>query len=161
MSIPKNCGLATHLLSRSCSLCSLLREISKIKPRPVAAAWKRKETRTSYPALGIFERWLENLRQQYLPLPSGTAPICFRLLFPEEDIKRKYDIQETRLANYLSQCLGLPRDNLENWNSNDSPGCLGNELKRLLQPKFPVICLWCFSLSDSHRSRTGMKLRAR
>ncbi|KAF9447719.1 hypothetical protein P691DRAFT_730976 [Macrolepiota fuliginosa MF-IS2] len=63
--------------------------------------------------------------------------VCFRLLFPEEDTRRKYDIQETRLASYLAQGLGLPSESLENWDTYDSSGCLGIELGQLLSRKFP------------------------
>lgn len=120
------------------SFCSLLREISKIKPKSVANRRAGQETRTSYPALQAFNRWLENLRKHYSPLPLGTTATCFRLLFPEEDAKRKYDIQETRLARYLSEALGIPLEKLENWDSRDATGCFGAELERLLQLKSPV-----------------------
>jgi DNA ligase-4 len=119
------------------SLCSLLREISKIKPRNTTSR-QTHGTRNSYPALDIFNRWLEALRKNYSPLPPGTITVCFRLLFPEEDTKRKYEIKETRLARHLSEALGLSRNSLENWDSDDASGCLGLEIMRLLQPKFAV-----------------------
>jgi len=100
---------------------------------------------TSYPALNILNRWLDTLRKHYSPLPLGTTAIFFRLFFPEEDIKRKYEIQEKQLAGYLSEILGVSRKKLESWDSQDATGCLGNEIECLLAPKFAV---YACALSD-------------
>ena len=44
-----------------------------------------------------------------------------------------------RLAGYLSGILGVSRKKLESWDSEGATGCLGNELQRLLAPKFAVL----------------------
>ena len=123
------------------SFCSLLHEISGIKPFSTThwRSFPKNETQTSYAALDILNRWLDALRKHYSSLPPGTTAIFFRLLFPEEDTKRKYEIQEKRLAGYLSGILGVSRKKLESWDSEGATGCLGNELQRLLAPKFAVL----------------------
>lgn len=107
---------------------SLLREISQ-------AGMKSKEP--EYPALKIFKLWTRELRAKYANSPRVTS-IVFRLLFPEEDPRRVYDMQESRLAQQLSELL-CPRDNrLLSWNEEHSSGCLGQEIKRVLESTFTV-----------------------
>jgi len=77
----------------------------------------------------------ENATRRYL---QGLLPFFFRLLFPEEDTKRKYGIQEKQLAGFLSEILGVSRKELESWDLQDATGCLGNELECLLAPRFVV-----------------------
>lgn len=67
----------------------------------------------------------------------------FRLLFPEEESRRKYDMQETRLACALAECFGFDATSLQEWNAEGSSGCLGQELRRILSQR---------SFSGSHES---------
>ena len=124
---------ATH------SFGSLLHEIAKLPSRTVTTPRSRTYNH-SYPALDIFRRWVSHLRNRFSPLPSGSTSIIFRLLFPEEDIRRKYDMQETRLAQCLAECLGVNAQKLERWCLQGSSGCLGKELEITLEKSCPV-CL--------------------
>ncbi|TCD68425.1 hypothetical protein EIP91_010826 [Steccherinum ochraceum] len=116
---------------------SLLREISFI-PR------KKKKTRATRssgnpPAVETFRRWVDELRRLYPDLAPGTTATVFKLLFPEDDIARKYGMQEKILARYLADILlvstasdGRGRG-LANWNASDAVGCLGCEVEAVMQ----------------------------
>ncbi|KAH7913070.1 DNA ligase/mRNA capping enzyme, partial [Hygrophoropsis aurantiaca] len=90
-----------------------------------------------HPSLDILHRWVDKLRCNYSPLPRGTIIIVFRLLFPEDDPHRKYDLQEYRLVQYLSKCVDTSvftpalADLLKKWNSARGSGCLGSELMKI------------------------------
>ena len=84
-----------------------------------------------------FENWVSELHRRYDPLPPGTTAIVFRFLFPEEDAKRKYDMQETRLAHTISKALCLSRkgrgERLAAWKAETAVGCLGLEVRKVIQ----------------------------
>jgi hypothetical protein len=65
-------------------------------------------------------------------------------------------MKEARLAKHLSDILGLPRESLDNWNSDGASGCLGSEVIRLLRPKFSVIRIYTFLL---HSADTLIRMR--
>ncbi|KAJ6621297.1 hypothetical protein B0H10DRAFT_2017849 [Mycena sp. CBHHK59/15] len=112
---------------------SLLREITQhSSPRKAGTRIRRDKHPPSYPALNILKKWIARLRDQFSLLPEGTTAIVFRLLFPEEDIRRKYDMQETRLASALADCFGISGNHLRRWRAHDSSGCLGEEVLRIL-----------------------------
>ncbi|KAF8216343.1 hypothetical protein K438DRAFT_1703159 [Mycena galopus ATCC 62051] len=106
---------------------SLLREIS-VHSRSKKAGTKRDK----YPALVTLSNWIKTLRTKFAPLPSNTTAIVFRLLFPEEDTRRKYDMQETRLASALADCFGTSATPLCQWAADGSSGCLGEEVLKVL-----------------------------
>ncbi|KAJ7245174.1 hypothetical protein B0H12DRAFT_1211485 [Mycena haematopus] len=110
---------------------SLLREIS-LYSRPKKTGTKHDEPSASYPALLILNNWVKTLRSKFAPLPPNTTAIVFRLLFPEEDTRRKYDMQETRLASALADCFGTSAIPLRQWAADGSSGCLGEELLKVL-----------------------------
>ncbi|CAK5273911.1 unnamed protein product [Mycena citricolor] len=82
--------------------------------------------------LATFNNWIDRLRSQFSPLPEGTTAAVFRLLFPEQDVAFRYDMQEKRLASALAACYGFPEDNLTAWMSETSLGCLGDDLRKSL-----------------------------
>ncbi|GJJ11411.1 hypothetical protein Clacol_005644 [Clathrus columnatus] len=93
------------------------------------------------PSLDLVKRWLHILRQYYSPIPAGTCKIFFRLLFPEEDLRRRYNIKETVLAKALAQIYSLSVEEggggkrFIEWsdvNSRTSFGCLGLEVEKAL-----------------------------
>lgn len=86
----------------------------------------------NYPTLRVFVRWLDGLRKHFTPLPEGTTRSIFRLLFPEEDVRRKYGIQENRLASFLAKWIGVPDRKLQCWKAAGASGCLGLELRQML-----------------------------
>ncbi|KAJ7180474.1 hypothetical protein C8R46DRAFT_1069579 [Mycena filopes] len=109
---------------------SLLREIS-LHSRPRRAGVRRDKHAASYPAL-TFHNWVTRLRTQFAPLPDNTTAIVFRLLFPEEDARRKYEMQEKRLATALADCFGISATPLRQWGVDGSSGCLGEEILNIL-----------------------------
>ena len=52
-------------------------------------------------------------------------------------MRRKYDMQETRLAQELAKCIGISvqgrGDALKWWNGENSLGCLGEEVKKVIE----------------------------
>jgi DNA ligase-4 len=114
--------MAVQLMSTS--FISLLREISN-------------STRAySQPTLRILNKWISELRRRYSPLPHGTTAAVVTLLFPEDDTRRKYDMQETRLAQELAKCFGLTMggrgESLRRWDGEATLGCLGTEVMKVL-----------------------------
>ncbi|KAJ7439863.1 hypothetical protein FB451DRAFT_1445409 [Mycena latifolia] len=109
---------------------SLLREISHHRPRK--AGIRRDKYSASYPALAVFRKWVARLRSEFSPLPEGTTKIVFRMLFPEEDTRRKYGMQETKLACALANCFGISAKALDQWRTDGSSGCLGQEVFNVL-----------------------------
>ncbi|KIM90611.1 hypothetical protein PILCRDRAFT_1874 [Piloderma croceum F 1598] len=107
---------------------SLLREISQVPPHSTR--------NSSHPTLCILNRWISELQSRYSPLPRGATAAVFLLLFPEEDTRRKYDMQETRLAQELAKCFGLTMggrgESLRRWDGEATLGCLGTEVMRVL-----------------------------
>lgn len=133
-------GLPLQLTPTPASFASLCHEISKIPPRPVKSPQHRPASLPASPqALQILRRWVTELRRRFSPLPPNTTAILFRLLFPEEDYRRKYDLQETALARHLSKVLCVATGSagrggaLKNWAADATLGCLGEEVRKLLQ----------------------------
>ncbi|EFI27392.1 hypothetical protein CC1G_14863 [Coprinopsis cinerea okayama7 len=103
-----------------------------IEPRSIAAKKSSSSTK-EHKVVETFKRWVEALNKQFGPLPQGTTAICFRLIFPHEDFKRKYDMQELRLQGLLAQCFGFNPSRFSEWKSPDASGCLGHELRSILE----------------------------
>lgn len=97
---------------------------------------KRNPASDSKATLQIFKKWIKELQRKYSHLPPGSLATIFCLLFPEEDTRRKYNMQETKLAEELAKCLGISLDgrgeSLKKWNGENTLGCLGSEVKKLL-----------------------------
>jgi len=111
------------------SFGSLVREISTVAPRPPG----KKYTAYDYPARRIFQNWVNALQKKFPPLPADTTATCFRLLFPEDDVKRRYDIQETRMCQLLVDALGISARDFEKWALEESSGCLGEEVRSVME----------------------------
>lgn len=122
------------------SFSSLVREISKSRPSESKTRSKRSGIDIlDYPASKIFRRWVEELRARFSPLPPDTTAAYFRLLFPEEDVQRKYGIQETRMARLLADCFGIDHKAFDSWSLEEATGCLGQEMKVVLERSCSVI----------------------
>ncbi|KAK0188852.1 hypothetical protein F5146DRAFT_1140422 [Armillaria mellea] len=92
-----------------------------------------KRSRTDYPALTKFRLWVDAFRKRYPNPAKGTTAIIFRLLFPEEDVRRKYDMQEKRLAQALGDALATSDPRLFNWDQDGASGCLGAEVRHVME----------------------------
>ena len=83
-------------------------------------------------------------------VPPETGVVLFRLLFPEEDVRRRYNLKETRLARVLCDVFGVPRHSsrgkaLLRWGewtdgseTRSKSGCLGNEVKEVMGATYTV-----------------------
>ncbi|CDO68359.1 hypothetical protein BN946_scf184815.g6 [Trametes cinnabarina] len=115
-----------------------IQAIAAMKPHQATEAQPRSTRYADTPAYKTFKRWAAALRERYAPLPPGTTAIILRLLFPEEDVHRKYGMQETRLAQYITKILGISTsthgrgERLKNWNAEDALGCLGDEVNAVM-----------------------------
>ncbi|KAJ7623353.1 hypothetical protein FB45DRAFT_837508 [Roridomyces roridus] len=106
---------------------SLIREISThTRPRRTGS----RRDKQHHPALDVLKNWIAHLRSEFSPLPQETTARVFRLLFPEEDTRRKYDMQETRLAAALADCFSVQQ--LCDWGTDSSSICLGDHVLKVL-----------------------------
>jgi len=81
----------------------------------------------------------------------GNGRVIMQLLFPEEDTRRKFGMQETRLLKVLVKILeergvsGRGLTSLGKWAGTTTgvgrTGCLGEEVKKALQGHSEVCCL--------------------
>ncbi|KAG5724404.1 DNA ligase 4 [Termitomyces sp. T112] len=110
--------------------CSLLREISKAPSHKISSSH---HGTPNYPALNIFRRWTTKLRKDFPPLPPGTTAVVFNFLFPDEDQHRKFDMQETQLARNIADSFGIDKAFLDHWICENASGCLGEELRLVLE----------------------------
>lgn len=128
----------------SASFVELVQAIAAIKPHRAADKQPRSTRWADTPAYKTFKRWLGALRERYAPLPAGMTTIVFRLLFPEEDVRRKYGLQEIRLAQYLTKILGVSAaaggraERLRKWKGEDALGCLGKEVETVMAGRSTV-----------------------
>jgi hypothetical protein len=64
--------------------------------------------------------------------------VFFRLLFPEEDVARRYGIQEKRLYDYLNE-LFSPKGTMSVWGrvlqavSTQHVGCFGSQVQKAFE----------------------------
>ncbi|KAG0709226.1 DNA ligase/mRNA capping enzyme [Suillus ampliporus] len=115
---------------------SLLHEIADIPVHNTSFRLKKQASSGRSPAstLGL---WVEALKKNYSPLPRDTTAHVLRLLFPEEDSQRKYDLQEARLSQLLPECLDtstfppVSAARLKRWGTQQNSGCLGQEILAL------------------------------
>jgi DNA ligase-4 len=121
------------------SVCSFFRSLSFIKPWSV----RHSRTETDTRARSTFTRWVARLRELYDPPALGSTAVLFRLLFPRDDVRRTYDMQEATLVRELVKVFTLPdvcAARLKAWCDGSStgqgrPGCLGIELQRVLEER--------------------------
>ena len=121
-----------------CSFVELISALAKIRPHTTAERQPRNARYVDSLSYKTFKNWVTALRDRYSPLPPHTTAIIFRLLFPEENVQRKYGMQETRLAQHLVKILGVSSaaagrgERLRNWKEEDALGCLGEEVKTIM-----------------------------
>lgn len=120
------------MADRNGSLCSLFREISHVEHRP-AKTTQPKFKQVDSPALKIFKRWLNALRTNLSPISEELTAAILRLVFPEEDAKRRYMMQEARLIQKLAICYGVDPRQFAQWDKLEGSGCLGGELRAVLE----------------------------
>ncbi|CCM02607.1 uncharacterized protein FIBRA_04710 [Fibroporia radiculosa] len=119
---------------------SLIREISSETPRK--AGFRATKNRTSY-VIRTFRNWVSELHRQYAPLPVGMTGVLFRLLFPDQDVRRKYGLQETTLSRQLAEVFAVSTrldgrgHNLIAWKDEATAGCLGMEVQKVLSEITP------------------------
>ncbi|KAH9849855.1 hypothetical protein C2E23DRAFT_877883 [Lenzites betulinus] len=115
----------------------LVQAIAAVKPHRATEKQPRFTRYVDNTAYKTFKRWAGALQERY-SLPAGGTAMIFRMLFPEEDIRRKYGMQEPRLAQCVTKILGVssaPKGRghrLKNWKGGDALGCLGNEVATVM-----------------------------
>ncbi|KAF9269005.1 DNA ligase/mRNA capping enzyme, partial [Marasmius fiardii PR-910] len=106
--------------------------------REIAEDTAPKTHRKPQNPLDTFNRWLKRLRKDFSPLPPGTTSIIFRFLFPHEDPRRKYGMQETKLSKELADCLCISDSRLVEWEEKGETVCLGDQLRHIMNPACSV-----------------------
>lgn len=72
-------------------------------------------------------------------LPLHTCTIFFRLFYPEQGVRRRYGLKESKLITHLEKYFGKKKGRFNHWCSSNSTslesssGCLGIEIKKLLE----------------------------
>ncbi|KAF9556668.1 DNA ligase/mRNA capping enzyme [Agrocybe pediades] len=119
--------------------CSFVHEVAKVQPSTPESRRRSRQSsnKHEYPTLRIFHNWIKGLHDKFSPIPPGTTAICFRLLFPEEDVHRKYEIQEASMASLLQDCFGIEKKKFDRRALEQSSGCLGQELRNVLEKTCP------------------------
>lgn len=142
-------------VSSTPSFADLLREIAIIPPKNGQRFKQKAEPRL------VLRRWIGALTQ---PVDSRIGPILFRLLFPEEDSKRRYSMQEVTLAKRIAKALHLSSSSLKSlleWAQDPNAlGCLGLHLSTIalvriipIHPPILIGRLSSFLLFISYSSR--------
>ncbi|KAI9618950.1 hypothetical protein H4Q26_012207 [Puccinia striiformis f. sp. tritici PST-130] len=130
--------------------CSYLESIATRKPRKSGTTTRNSTSTSTYDtsnkAASDFQNWVHQFK--WNQIPKQTGKIIFRLLFPDQDIRRKYGLQESRLGSYLGMIFAVSTKSghrgepLVKWDSvqedeqgieRGKPGCLGLELQKIIQ----------------------------
>ncbi|KAK1227208.1 hypothetical protein PQX77_009842 [Marasmius sp. AFHP31] len=104
---------------------ALVRKIAK-ETNPVS----RKKPRNPIESLN---EWLKRLRTEFSPVPDGTTSIVFRFLFPHEDKRRIFDMQEKALSKEIGKALGVTDERFIYWDVIGETTCLGEQLETVLE----------------------------
>ncbi|BGP31986.1 hypothetical protein JCM10296v2_003765 [Rhodotorula toruloides] len=87
----------------------------------------------------LLEAWVAAVKAEYgRDLPEGTIVLFFRLFFPDEGVRRRYDLREMLLGEALEGVYGARRGTFSSWNAQSdagrasSTGCLGREVQSWL-----------------------------
>lgn len=113
-------------------VCLLLDRIARIKP--VRAGESASNSGNTTTPIAIFRTWLAHLKNA----TPAQGLILFRLIFPEDDIRRRYGLQEDLLSREIVKALSLPAGALGAW-KHDVPSWSDED--RLIGPHTPTGCL--------------------
>ncbi|KAJ8094352.1 hypothetical protein PM082_010786 [Marasmius tenuissimus] len=94
------------------------------------APTSRKKPRNPIESLN---EWLSRLRTDFSPVPDGTTSIILRFLFPHEDKRRIFDMQEKALSKEIGKALGVADERFIYWDVMGETTCLGEQLERVLE----------------------------
>ncbi|KAJ4473780.1 hypothetical protein J3R30DRAFT_3257208, partial [Lentinula aciculospora] len=78
------------------------------------------------------------------PLPSGTTSVIFRLLFPEEDHKRKFGLRDKSLIRDIADGLGISEDTFDK--CDGFVGCPGDQVHDFLHQRYSPDKSYCGNL---------------
>ncbi|GEM07306.1 ATP dependent DNA ligase [Rhodotorula toruloides] len=88
----------------------------------------------------LLDAWIGAVKAEYgRDLPEGTIVLFFRLFFPDEGVRRRYDLRELLLGQALEGVYGARRGTFSSWNAQSdvgrasSTGCLGTEVQNWLE----------------------------
>lgn len=97
----------------------------------------------------LFKKFIQHYKSRSTLSPE-TGVALFRLLFPEEDFRRKFGLKDVRLAGLLIKILqnsgigGSSAELLGRLSPSNAPttiagqNCLGDRLRNILQKRNPV-----------------------
>ncbi|KAG0144175.1 hypothetical protein CROQUDRAFT_134532 [Cronartium quercuum f. sp. fusiforme G11] len=120
-----------------------LEAVASIPPRRGSKA----RSPQNKPAI-IFQSWVDHLPW---PVPPKTGAIIFRLLFPDQDVRRTYNMQEKTLARHIAGIYlvtnkpGTLGEKLLLWDQTSpdnngveigTDGCLGLEVAKICAARF-------------------------
>ncbi|SGY45760.1 BQ5605_C001g00336 [Microbotryum silenes-dioicae] len=123
-------------------LCGLIDELAKVPARPTHT---RRATKDESKRQSIVRRWIQDHKDGTAPwlserMPPGTIVLWFRMMYPEEGVRRRYSIGDTTMAAWLADYLDLRkelRDELSGeWSRPDRErragvtGCLGLKISQ-------------------------------
>ncbi|GAA5927226.1 hypothetical protein JCM1841_004252 [Sporobolomyces salmonicolor] len=93
----------------------------------------------------LVRAWINKIKEVHTrpdsPLPAGTMTLFFRVLFPEQGVRRRYGYQELTLARALEKYFRVPEGKFGQWSApsegarSASTGCLGAEVALWLDRK--------------------------
>ncbi|GAA6016518.1 hypothetical protein JCM11491_002348 [Sporobolomyces phaffii] len=125
----------------------LVHQISRCtaKPRTCNALATTTDRRRSK-QIRLVESWIDKVKATHAhglddPLPSGTIVIFFRLLFPEEGVRRRYGLQEYTFAKELETLYRVGEGTFASWCQpsegarTDATGCLGDTVRQWMERK--------------------------
>jgi DNA ligase-4 len=143
-----------------CDLVQACHSLSLAKP----AGRPRTGKETLRTATAFFTEWTATALPR--PFAPGTGAIVFRLLFPDLDVRRRYNLKETILARNLVKLFGLSTrpgsrgHALLSWKSDGDdqedfprPGCLGLEVQGILAPAVCRVLVLVDGIPDLQQSQ--------
>ncbi|KZT61412.1 hypothetical protein CALCODRAFT_9671 [Calocera cornea HHB12733] len=117
----------------------LIEEFGKVKPENASRrSSSASSAGKSRKHMDVLQSWLARLDH---PLCPGTGTAFFHFLFPEEDMDRKYNMQEAKLSRLLADVFvvdatpGKRGHRLACWKES-AEGCLGREVQLLLEETY-------------------------
>lgn len=135
------------------SFVSLLHGISTVHPRHKNAPRNSMTPKS----LDLVNQWVSNLRRCYNIIPPHTCKIFFRFFFPEEDVRRRYNLKETTLARSLATnvfgqainpqgassgpCRLMQWAEYSDAHDTGKQGCLGIEVEKTVADRYSVCLL--------------------
>ncbi|GAA5998995.1 uncharacterized protein JCM10292_003242 [Rhodotorula paludigena] len=125
------------------TFADLVRSIGSVEARRKGAARSSgsgKEPK-QHRLLRAWTEWAQKEAGGAQGLPEGTVVLFFRLFFPDEGVRRRYNLQEWRLGEAVEEMYGAKTGSFRSWNASSASaaaagsGCFGLQVARWLEGK--------------------------